>query len=420
MSGPGRWRRPAHRALYNSERVSAAVLSIEPVSTGSNPDWIFTADLGGDVTARVPLKLYADASGTLPHAPSPAAAEKPELSANDRATRLAAVALAWNVFQHFYPYFDVVDTDWPRALATALTSAATDADERAFVDTLRRLMAALNDGHGHVFHSRLIDRSHALPLVWAWAEGRLVISHVLDEAAAAGLAPGDVVLGIDGRADRGGGLARPRAHLESPRRRTCATASPSFFRLGRPARSCASRSGAGAACRARSCCPQRQARGDRRAAPGDGRRARARHQLFRYRPGDRERSCAALPQLAEAKAVIFDLRAIPRWSRSLRFLSAESAQSPDLASPDRHQAGSPRRRRIRHQRPLGGAGLAPRIKGRVIFLTDGRAISYAETVMGIVEDYKLADIVGRADRRHQRQHQPLHAARRLPAVTGPA
>ena len=37
----------------------------------------------------------------------------------------------------------------------------------------------------------------------------------------------------------------------------------------------------------------------------------------------------------------------------------------------------------------------PRIQGKVVFLTDGRAISYAESVMGIVEHYKLADIVGR-------------------------
>ena len=109
-------------SIYQSERVSAAVSSIEPVSAGSEPERIFTADLGAGVTARVPLQLFADATGTLPHVPSPAAAEKSELSANDRATRLAAVALAWNVFQHFYPYFDVVDTDWPRALATALTS----------------------------------------------------------------------------------------------------------------------------------------------------------------------------------------------------------------------------------------------------------------------------------------------------------
>src|SRR6185369_17717108 len=138
-----------------------------------------------------------DATGTLPHAPSPEPpAAKPELSANDRATRLAAVALAWNVFQHFYPYFDVVETDWPHALVTALTTAATDADERAFVDTLSRLLAALHDGHGRLSHPRLVDRSHALPLAWALVEDKLVITHVVGQAADAGFKPGDVVIEV--------------------------------------------------------------------------------------------------------------------------------------------------------------------------------------------------------------------------------
>jgi C-terminal processing protease CtpA/Prc len=38
--------------------------------------------------------------------------------------------------------------------------------------------------------------------------------------------------------------------------------------------------------------------------------------------------------------------------------------------------------------------IAPRLRGKIAFLTDGRAISYAESYMGIIEAYKLAEIVG--------------------------
>ena len=38
---------------------------------------------------------------------------------------------------------------------------------------------------------------------------------------------------------------------------------------------------------------------------------------------------------------------------------------------------------------------APRFAGVVVFLTDERAISYAESVMGIIEAYGIAEIVGR-------------------------
>jgi C-terminal processing protease CtpA/Prc len=37
---------------------------------------------------------------------------------------------------------------------------------------------------------------------------------------------------------------------------------------------------------------------------------------------------------------------------------------------------------------------APRFRAKVAFLTDGRAISYAETYLAIIEHYKLAEIVG--------------------------
>jgi C-terminal processing protease CtpA/Prc len=395
-AGAGQVAQP-HRgmpSIYQSERVSAAVSSIEPVSTGSNPDWIFTADLGSGLTARVPLKLFADASGTLPHVPSPAAAEKPELSANDRATRLAAVALAWNVFQHFYPYFDVVGTDWPRALATALTSAATDADERAFVDTLRRLMAALNDGHGHVFHSKLIDRSHALPLAWAWAEGRLVISHVLDEAAAAGLAPGDVVLAID-RQPIEAAVARARELISSATPQYMRHTLLSFFQLGPPGSTVRltirSQSGAQREVALRRSVVRGANAEPRPATVTELERGISYFDLDRATEAD---LAAALPQLAEAKAVIFDLRGYPKMVAFLAFLTTESVktpiwQIPIVTRPD-HLGVAEYDESGRWEVPP----VAPRIKGRVIFLIDGRAISFAETVMGMVEAYKLADIVG--------------------------
>ena len=56
---------------------------------------------------------------------------------------------------------------------------------------------------------------------------------------------------------------------------------------------------------------------------------------------------------------------------------------------------------------------SPRITGKVVFLTDGGAISYAESVMGYVADRKLGTIVGGHDRRHQRQRRELPDPGRL-------
>src|SRR5262245_27208035 len=176
--------RPDGSKPYHSERVAVPADNRAPI--GAQPDQIFTADVGAGITVRVPRKPYASATGTLPRrAPpvpmltNPLRTAVPEpASGNDRATRFAAAAPAWNVFQNFYPYFDVAGTDWPRELEKALTTAATDADERAFRTTLLRLVAALHDGHGYVINPKVYAATHALPLVWVIADDKLVITQV--------------------------------------------------------------------------------------------------------------------------------------------------------------------------------------------------------------------------------------------------
>jgi C-terminal processing protease CtpA/Prc len=383
--------------IYRSERVYAPASGSAPI--GSEPDQIITADLGAGVTARVPLKLHADATGTLPRR-SPRAPAVPDklqvapddrLSGNDRATRLAAVALAWNVFQHFYPYFDVVETDWPRALVTALTAAATDADERAFADTLDRLVAALHDGHGSVGHPRL-DMSHQPPLAWAFVEDKLVITHVIAEAATAGLAPGDVVLEIDGQ---------PIEKIVSRMRPLISASTPQDMRhtLANSIR----RGAADSVIRLKVESPQggqREATLRRTAKRGSISEPRP-ATVAELEPGisylDIDRATAAdfeaaLPKLAEAKAVIFDFRSYPRMFEFLAHLSDKELESPILQIP---VVTRPDREGVEYPTGRWSVPAAePRLKGRLIFLIDGTAISAAETAMSIVEGYRLADIVG--------------------------
>jgi hypothetical protein len=107
---------------YRSRRDYRPLEGGRPPGDGPDPAAAFAADLGGGVSCLVPLGVYADARDTLPAAPKdaglPTLAGRP--SSDDRATRLAVIVLAWNAIQHFYPYFDVVEADWPGALRTAL------------------------------------------------------------------------------------------------------------------------------------------------------------------------------------------------------------------------------------------------------------------------------------------------------------
>jgi hypothetical protein len=103
-----------------------------------------------------------------------------------------------------------------------------------------------------------------------------------------------------------------------------------------------------------------------------------------------------LSALAAAPGVVFDLRGYPTdaGARILPHLldKAETDRWMHVArivGPFGRVAGW-------HSFGWNLGPVGPRLTGRIVFMTDGRAISYAESVMGYVADRKLATIVGSA------------------------
>jgi len=383
-------------ATYHSERVRTPFDRTGTSQTSTDPRKPFTADLGGGVSCLVPLALFADAKGTLPHAASQltesqAAAVK--YSGNDRATRLADVVLAWNVLQHFYPYFDVVQTDWPRALKDAMTSAATDTDEKAFVITLRRMVAQLHDGLGNVFYSGE-SLAFTVPVIFGWVEGRLVITDVAADSAT-GLQPGDIVLAIDGK---------PSVEALAEREALISGATPQWRRYSAMVWLAMGAKDSELKLEVQGGDGQTRPVVLRRTVETQSLNETRPPKISELKPGifyvalDRvkdEDFQAALPQLEKAKGIIFDLRGYPSVSpvvishlidgpvMSARWMIPIITKPDHLNIPEYDTPGR------WDLKPI-----APRLKAKIAFLTDGRAISYAESYMGIIEAYKLAEIVG--------------------------
>lgn len=363
----------------------------------SPPAEAFEADLGGGVACRVPLSLYLDAQGaTAPasHGWIPPATNGWQPSGNDRATRLADVALAWNVFQHFYPYFDVVRTDWPAALREALTSAATDRDELAFRDTLRVLVAALHDGHGNVGLSTQDWTKYAsLPLALRWIEDRLVVAAVTPGKADR-IKPGDVVLSLDGV---------PAAEALAKRERLTSGATLQWIRWNAVNRLSRGLIGESAKLKIQPAAGEPyevslpyEVKFPFPEEPRPEKIAEVRPGIWYVDTGriDDDDFNGAVAKLAGARGVIFDLRGYPGKLSTvvLQHLTDKPITSarwnvPIVTRPDRQGMELQHSDWMLEPRE-------PRIRGKVAFLTDGRAISYAETYMGMVEHYKLAEIVG--------------------------
>jgi C-terminal processing protease CtpA/Prc len=382
-------------SLYYSERVT------RPASGGPADIDLFRADLPGGVSWLVPRVLYTDRAGTFRLRLS---AGKAPGSGDNRTIRLAAVVIAWNVLQHFYPYFDVVPTDWPQALTTALTSAATDKNAVEFLSTLRRMMAALHDGHGRVTMEG--GTAVASPVGWDWVEGRLIITDVADAHGQA-IERGDAVVAIDGKpvsealreAEAGISSATPQWLLA----RALGTGLHYDQALG------AIGEGPKSEPLTLELEPFRQ--------PGARRKVTLERQvshpvveprpepIAEVKPGilylDLTRISddgwqAALPRMEAASGLILDMRGYPGRGLGvdfLRYLSEAPMKSapmyvPLVTTPDHHDAN------------FDGSAewtldpLKPHLKARKIFLTNGRAISFSETIMAIVEHYRLGEIVG--------------------------
>lgn len=362
------------------------------------PEEPFAVDLEGGISARIPLSVYADAEGTLPRSPDgfrTPTVNKPKgfvPNGNDRVTRLAAVALTWGVFQHFYPYFDVAETDWDAALRRALQSASTDRDEMEFLRTLRLLTAETHDGQG-VVSSFFDPRSYRLPLIWDWVEDRLTITTV-DPKAGTGLAPGDVVLRIGGRpawqalAEQEAQVAASTPHWKRQR----ALSELAFGPEGQPVELEV----------------QRAAGGDpvtlilRRSIPGGSLMERRPDKIAEVQPGvfyvdlgrvsDGEFN-AARDRLSAARGIVFDLRDIPKVSENFlrHFLDGPASspqwQIPVVTRPDR----------VGMQFETSSWTLfpeRPRIQAKLAFLADSRTVGAGEICLGIVDHYRLGAIVG--------------------------
>src|SRR5262249_25318367 len=141
------------------------VVSLPSVPDPAHPLHI---SLDGGVYMSIPIAMYTSES-TIPEVqrtPHPARTSEP-MPASDRATRLADVALASSLLEHFYPYFDVVHSDWIAARKTALRSAAADSDATSFRATLERMIAQLHDGHGNVVQANMVAAVPDVRLGWA-------------------------------------------------------------------------------------------------------------------------------------------------------------------------------------------------------------------------------------------------------------
>jgi hypothetical protein len=360
-------------------------------------DGVIDKEIGKGLHVRAPLALETDEHGTIPRS-NPAELDRlraaldalasAPLSAAEEDVRLGDVVIAWNVFQHFYPYFDVVKVDWDAVLTRSLERALADRTEEEFFRTLSWLVARLDDGHGGVYDA--LQRKLATPpFKIEWIEDKAVVTASVDPS----FKVGDVVLAINGKKTTDIIQEAEEFLSGSPQwKRVKATAQ---FALGLPGTKSSAKLKRGSEVlevpfenSAEAPAAVVQPNLEPIATVKEGvlyvDLTRASWQDITSR----------IQELAAARGVVFDLRGYPNGNHQvlchlLREPDKSSAwmKVPLVVLPDREGWA---------YREMGWnlVPATPRIAGRVVFITDSRAISYAESVMSFVEHYKLGEIVG--------------------------
>jgi hypothetical protein len=282
----------------------------------------------------------------------------------------------------------VIGENWNAVLDDAIRDVLDDAGPEDLHLTLRRLVHRLHDGHARVIGET--GKPAVLPIRLALVDGVYV---VLAADPSIGIQRGDELVGIDGvtAADlhaRGMGLASGSPQWiddvllaqgfvsEGPDGSTATI----DLRRGGMLRSVTARRRAG----------NTPVEFDRAAFE---RLAGGILYVDLHQASDQEIH-ARLPELARAPGVVFDLRGYPRagwnWLQHLIRLPdrAKWMFVPHIIRPDNDGVTA----FTESGWNLMPAG--PPISGKVAFLTGPGAISKAEGVLGIVEGYRLAAIVG--------------------------
>ena len=359
-------------------------------------------DLAGGLRCVLPIALYANTTNTLGSTPKSMAASEnlQKILTKDiqgkaeqleqEPTRLANVVVAWNVFQHFYPYFDEVKTNWDSVLTVTLAEAFRNTSAYFFVKVMRNMVAALRDGHAWYHY---MPNGFALNVKVENIEGKPVIIASQDSL----LKRGDVIVKVDGYDTKARLLEEESLTSGTPQWKRAEAVDNIIHSMIKELPLTINRNGVLMDITAK-CKPLNNRSVFEHSALEQIGSASLTDKVWyidlaQVSVAEIE---AKANEFAQAKGIVFDMRGYPKDGNAeiLGYVTdspllAPRYLVPQIIYPDRENVpGYDTNGRWSVQPTL------PRWKGKIVFLTGGGAISQAEDIMSMVEHYKLGEIVG--------------------------
>ncbi len=193
--GLGTEHSPNLGGIYSSHRRHLSDVISHDTVDPRNP---LRIDLPASISAWCATALYADSHGTFPQVEtSPARVPASTSEIVEYAPMLADAIVVWNVIQHFYPYFDLLDCDWDRVLIETLSNIIAHQADYSLDDLKADLLIPLRDGHASLRSGMPIGPRAIPDLAISQVDGNIVIAASAGSAREQGLLPGMRIQRID-------------------------------------------------------------------------------------------------------------------------------------------------------------------------------------------------------------------------------
>lgn len=322
-----------------------------------------------------------------------------KLEVSNLSTRIANIIILWNRLQHFHPDNPFSTAEWEYELKKAIKKSFTDKTLDDHRSTLTKMTRGLKDSHMTFYIAALQRTPFYFPFKWKWMEGKLVVTKVISSSLI-NLKVGDIIEKVNG--------IPASQYWEAIKNNVIgATDERQSFKAIEESLS-----------------GEKDSKLQLEILSSNGKKSKTEvtrtisefvfnkntdqiNNLEKYQQIKPDYFYVSLFQitwddlkthleeLSKAKGIIFDLRGYPSW-KTIEIVSHFSKDSikgltyltPKVMYPDRYnhlfvsndvQVYEPR---------------IPLISGKKVFLTNGKAISYAEDFMQLIEYYQLATIVG--------------------------
>lgn len=367
--------------------------SYNPTAQGLKFGELINEKIHPELSIALPISLLASETNTFPVS-NPDSLRLLNMDLNKSFSRenenIASLLITWNVMQHFFPYFDEIDIDWEKEFERALYETYQGED---FKNTFQKFTAKLKDGHVRVYFPSK-NSLKALPLKWEWIEGELVVTEVYDESI--DLLPGTIIKKIENQKAKKY-FADIEQYLPSPTMGFLKYKSQYLSLQGSPDKEIILDTKSPDGKRKKKLLSYSMPLNQHFGNLIDYTKFKVLDNNIVYLNLDKIPMTEIdflLPEILNSKGLICDLRGYPYKNQEIlnHLLVEKDTVSNWLKIP---QVRYPNR----HKMEFIGKGWqlkpkSPQFTSPTVFITDGRAMSWAESILLIVKHYNLATIIG--------------------------